>query len=56
MTVAGHLDLVLKENKKMKERIEDLDKENSELKRVVAELSRLVGRKVRNKHATEGSH
>lgn len=41
----GHLDLVLKENKKMKERIEELDKQNGELKRVVAELSRVVGRK-----------
>eukprot|EP00658_Telonema_sp_P-2_P032905 TRINITY_DN2425_c0_g1_i1.p1 TRINITY_DN2425_c0_g1~~TRINITY_DN2425_c0_g1_i1.p1 ORF type:complete len:343 (-),score=103.37 TRINITY_DN2425_c0_g1_i1:35-1063(-) len=41
----GHLDLVLKENKKMKERIEELDRENSELKRVVSELSHVIGRK-----------
>ena len=44
---AGHLDLVLKENKKMKGRLEALDKENQDLKRAVYELSERLGRRVR---------
>merc|ERR1712216_482239 len=41
----GHLDVVLKENKKMKDKLEALDKENAELKRSLYELSQMLGRK-----------